>query len=179
MLLKIILLICINRANTSNIFNKVNQYFNKNKKQECICTIFFTPYDDCTQEIVNQIDNAKHEILILSFAFTCNKIQEALCRAKARGVKIIILMDKKYIRHEVVIKMSEAEIPIYIDKIRSHAHNKVMIIDDEIVLTGSFNFTYNAQHGNTENSVHIESKSVAKQYKKYFYKRLNEKYKLK
>lgn len=46
-------------------------------------------------------------------------------------------------------------------------HNKVMIIDDNVVITGSYNFSENAE-ANDENLLIFESATVARAYNKYF-----------
>jgi phosphatidylserine/phosphatidylglycerophosphate/cardiolipin synthase-like enzyme len=46
-------------------------------------------------------------------------------------------------------------------------HNKVMIIDDKVVITGSYNFSENAEL-NDENMLVIESPAIAGAYDKYF-----------
>ena len=44
------------------------------------------------------------------------------------------------------------------------AHNKVMIIDEEILITGSFNFTKAAEEKNAENLLIIRDKAIASLY---------------
>jgi phosphatidylserine/phosphatidylglycerophosphate/cardiolipin synthase-like enzyme len=44
------------------------------------------------------------------------------------------------------------------------AHNKVMIIDGETVITGSFNFTKAAEENNAENLLVIHDKKLAELY---------------
>ena len=51
-----------------------------------------------------------------------------------------------------------------IDAEHAIAHNKVMIIDKELVITGSFNFTKAAQKKNAENVLIIRDKALADQY---------------
>jgi phosphatidylserine/phosphatidylglycerophosphate/cardiolipin synthase-like enzyme len=46
-------------------------------------------------------------------------------------------------------------------------HNKVLILDDQIVLTGSYNFSENAE-SNDENALRIRSPAVAEAYTRYF-----------
>ena len=41
-------------------------------------------------------------------------------------------------------------------------HNKVIIIDDRIVVTGSYNFTYFAENRNDENVLIIHSPEIAR-----------------
>ena len=43
-------------------------------------------------------------------------------------------------------------------------HHKVIILDDKTVITGSFNFSKNAELNNDENTVIIKSPAVAKLY---------------
>jgi phosphatidylserine/phosphatidylglycerophosphate/cardiolipin synthase-like enzyme len=52
----------------------------------------------------------------------------------------------------------------YIDSKRTIAHNKIIIIDKEIVITGSFNFTKAAEEKNAENLLIIKSADLAKAY---------------
>ncbi|MEO5334056.1 MAG: phospholipase D-like domain-containing protein [Magnetococcus sp. YQC-5] len=51
-----------------------------------------------------------------------------------------------------------------IDSSHAIAHNKVMIVDDETVITGSFNFTKAAQEKNAENLLVLRDKGLAKRY---------------
>jgi phosphatidylserine/phosphatidylglycerophosphate/cardiolipin synthase-like enzyme len=55
-------------------------------------------------------------------------------------------------------------IPTFIDAEHAIAHNKIMIIDKETVITGSFNFTKAAQEKNAENLLILKSKELAKQH---------------
>jgi phosphatidylserine/phosphatidylglycerophosphate/cardiolipin synthase-like enzyme len=55
-------------------------------------------------------------------------------------------------------------VPVSIDAKHKIAHNKVMIIDSETVITGSFNFTKLAEEGNAENLLVIRSKDLAAKY---------------
>ena len=65
----------------------------------------------------------------------------------------------------------QAGIPIIIDQTLGIAHNKIMIIDDTHVITGSFNWTHSAQTRNAENVVVIRGQDYCKRFKKNWYKR--------
>jgi phosphatidylserine/phosphatidylglycerophosphate/cardiolipin synthase-like enzyme len=57
------------------------------------------------------------------------------------------------------------QVPVWIDSKHQIAHNKIMIVDGATVLTGSFNFTRQAESSNAENLLIIEGKSsIAKAY---------------
>ncbi len=60
--------------------------------------------------------------------------------------------------------LANAGVPVRIDTIHRHAHNKVMIIDGTIVVTESFNFTENAETHNAENLLLIKDQALAARY---------------
>jgi phosphatidylserine/phosphatidylglycerophosphate/cardiolipin synthase-like enzyme len=62
------------------------------------------------------------------------------------------------------------DIPTYIDDKHAIAHNKVMIIDRGVVITGSFNFTKAAEEKNAENLLILKNKELAKVYMGNWYK---------
>ena len=55
-------------------------------------------------------------------------------------------------------------VPTMIDANHAIAHNKVIVIDGELVITGSFNFTKAAQEKNAENLLIIRDPALAAQY---------------
>jgi hypothetical protein len=67
-------------------------------------------------------------------------------------------------------KYSEADflvnvgIPMQIDAKHAIAHNKIMVVDDQTVITGSFNFTKAAEENNAENLLIIRSPDLAAKY---------------
>jgi len=57
--------------------------------------------------------------------------------------------------------IARAGIPVFIDYRPAIAHNKVVIIDRSIVITGSYNFTTAAERRNAENVTILVSPAVA------------------
>jgi len=90
----------------------------------------------------------------------------ALVEVHRRGVNVQVILDKSQ-RTE---KYSEADflknagIPTLIDPEHAIAHNKIMILDGYLVLTGSFNFTRAAEENNAENLLVINDSKLAKKY---------------
>ncbi len=60
--------------------------------------------------------------------------------------------------------LANGAVPALIDSAHSIAHNKLMVIDDATVITGSFNFTKAAQEHNSENLLVIRDAGVASKY---------------
>jgi len=111
----------------------------------------FTPDEDCTLLIVDQINGAKSTVLVQAYGFTSNQIIQALGRAKERGVDVKIILDKsnEQKRYTSATYLTNHGIKILIDDTVVIAHNKVIVIDGKDVITGSFNFT-RAAHKKTQ-----------------------------
>jgi phosphatidylserine/phosphatidylglycerophosphate/cardiolipin synthase-like enzyme len=136
--------------------------------------VCFTPGGECTQDIVNAIADAKKQILVQAYSFTSAPIARALVDAHKRGVDIKIILDKsqKTERYSSSRFLTNEGIPTWIDYRVAIAHNKVMVIDDATVVTGSFNFTSAAQNKNAENLLILQDPNLAKSYTKNWYSRL-------
>jgi phosphatidylserine/phosphatidylglycerophosphate/cardiolipin synthase-like enzyme len=131
-----------------------------------VTNVCFSPNGGCTHAIVDQIDNAKSEILIQAYSFTSAPIAKALVNAHKRGVHVEIILDKsnrsnKYSAGDLTAHMG---VTTYIDSQHAIAHNKIMIIDKKTVITGSFNFTKAAEEKNAENLLIIKDKKLAEIY---------------
>ena len=128
--------------------------------------VCFSPNGGCTETIVNQIEAARSEILVQAYSFTSTPIAKALISAHKRGVKVEAILDKsqKRERYTSATFISNAGIPSCIDNKHAIAHNKIMIIDKETVITGSFNFTKAAEEKNAENLLSIRNKDLARIY---------------
>ena len=91
--------------------------------------------------------------------------------AKKRGVDISILIDKvakREAKHLIALGFA-----VRIDNKPHIAHNKIMIIDRKSVITGSYNFTKNA-NSNAENVLLLDDENIVKEYVNNFYKRLSQ-----
>lgn len=158
----IYLLLALNLTSLATPFSKGAYY-----------EVCFTPEQPCTQQIVNAIRESKRSIYIQAYSFTSRPIARALLEAQKRKVKIYIIFDK------IQLKGSESlfkrfifyKTPIWIDDQLSIAHNKVMILDEQMIITGSFNFTFAAQKKNAENVLLISDKNLAQAYLKNWKKR--------
>lgn len=131
----------------------------------------FSPKGGCTDAIIREIQHARHEILVLAYSFTSKPIAQALVDAKLRGVHVDIVLDHSN-EHEMYTDMHfflEQGLTPVIDPHHAIAHNKVMVIDGRTVVTGSFNFTRQAEHENAENLLILKGHSeLIGNYRKYF-----------
>ena len=128
--------------------------------------IYFSPRGGCTDAIINAIEQAKTEILVQAYSFTSAPIAKALVNAYKKGINVQVILDKsqRSEKYTSATFLTNAGIPTYIDDRHAIAHNKIMVIDKETVITGSFNFTKAAEEKNAENLLIITSKELAKVY---------------
>jgi phosphatidylserine/phosphatidylglycerophosphate/cardiolipin synthase-like enzyme len=95
------------------------------------------------------------------------EIAAALMAAKRRGVDVRAVLDKsqRTERYSGATFLADAGIPVVIDELPAIAHNKVLVIDDATIITGSFNFTRAAQERNAENVFVVHGdREIARRY---------------
>ena len=120
--------------------------------------IYFSPNGGGTEAIVSEIRHARAEVLVQAYSFTSTPIAKALLDARKRGVKVTVILDKsqRKANYSAADFLRNSGIATYIDAKHAIAHNKIMIIDRECVITGSFNFTKAAEEKNAENVLVIK-----------------------
>ena len=129
-------------------------------------SIYSPPRGEETEAILRELNKAQISILVQSFSFFPAPVAEALVSAQERGVNVQILLDKSppdelYIATGVFVN---AGISIKIDSAHAVGQDKVMIIDGETIITGSFNFTKAAEDKIAVNLLVIRDKATAKKY---------------
>mgnify|MGYP006285920203 CR=1 FL=1 len=120
--------------------------------------VAFSPWDDTERLVISAITSAKTQILVQAYLLTSRTIATSLIDAQQRGVDVRILADNR--QHEENVNsllelLVQNKIPVWLETRYRHAHNKVLVIDASshhpVVVTGSYNFTWGAQHMNAEN----------------------------
>lgn len=132
--------------------------------------VYFTPPTGAAGAIVEAIESAQQEVVVQAYGFTHNGIAQAILRAQKRGVSVRVLMDEKSrTTNQYVIDLLLGDsVPYRLDGKHAIAHNKVMVIDTQIVVTGSYNFTNAAETRNAENVLILRSVELARAYRENF-----------
>jgi phosphatidylserine/phosphatidylglycerophosphate/cardiolipin synthase-like enzyme len=125
-----------------------------NKLEPQIIT-HFSPKGGCTFAIIQQLALARREILVQAYSFTCPDIAKALVTAAKRRIKVVVVLDRSNEEesYSAIGDLQGHGVKVLIDSAHAIAHNKVMVIDSRTVITGSFNFTRQAENQNAENLV--------------------------
>ncbi|WP_052473431.1 phospholipase D family nuclease [Paramagnetospirillum magnetotacticum] len=137
--------------------------------------VCFTPGEDCTGIIVDQVTSARREVLVQAYSFTSPEIVKALAAAKRRGTDVRVILDKSNTCRDggdcekkgaiAADTLSIAKATVLVDRRHAIAHNKIIIIDGQRAITGSFNFTRAAQDKNAENLIIIQDEDLARKYR--------------
>jgi phosphatidylserine/phosphatidylglycerophosphate/cardiolipin synthase-like enzyme len=130
--------------------------------------VYFTPEMEALPSIEAVIDSAQQSIYMHCYSFTSVPIAQALLRAHQRGVKVQIISDRsqKTAPHSQVLNLHRRGIPVYMDTVSGIAHNKILICDEEKVITGSYNFSKAAETRNAENLLILCHQDIAACYLK-------------
>ena len=130
-----------------------------------ILGIYFSPKGGCEGQILYWIDRANESINVLIYSFTSDSIGDALVGAHNIGIGVQVVFEKSQIREgSEYWKLKAAGIAVRNDTNSGLMHDKVMIVDGLIVLTGSFNWSEKGEDSNNENLIVIESTYVAEIY---------------
>ena len=143
------------------------------KPKPVICECYFFPNPSNEQRVVNMFRTCKNTLDLAIFTFTRDSIAQAVLEAYQRGVKVRCIGDdgNSKVKGSDVRLLASVGIPCKTDNnLRFHMHNKMAILDNSVVITGSFNWTSQAVNKNQDNILFIEDKNIAQQYTDYYNK---------
>lgn len=124
-------------------------------ENEVKASAYFSPGEDCLHRIRRLIGESRHHLDICVFTITDNRIVRRLEEAHARGVKIRIISDddKSMDLGSDLTHLSQAGIDCRLDRTTAHMHHKFALADQDLLLTGSYNWTRSAATENDENVI--------------------------
>lgn len=127
---------------------------------------YFFPNIDNEIKVANMIRNCKSTLDIAIFTLTNDKIFAAIEDVFKRGIPVRIIADDECCKMlgSDVIRAASIGIPVKTDCAKSHMHHKFAIIDNSVVVTGSFNWTVQAVKMNQENILFYENPTLAQKY---------------
>jgi len=136
--------------------------------------VYFSPKGGCTAAAVKEIDKAKKSIKVQAYSFTSIPIAKALVDAHKRGVDVKVVLDRGQRGEKATVSRSLIDngIVVLFDEKHAIAHNKIILIDNKVLITGSFNFSKAAEESNAENMLVFDglSPSLESKYSENFEK---------
>jgi len=134
---------------------------------------YFAPEDDVEDHIVATLKNAKESIYFAAFTFTSQPISQEVIDRYQAGVKVEGIYEKRQVSagsDQSYNLLTQDKLPVLFDGNRYTMHDKFFVIDHQIVITGSFNYTKAANTENDENLLILHSPQIAEQYYNEFVK---------
>jgi phosphatidylserine/phosphatidylglycerophosphate/cardiolipin synthase-like enzyme len=126
---------------------------------------YFAPEDDVESQIAAELQQADKSVYFATFTFTSDSVEEALLSKAKAGVAIEgIFESRQKSQYWAYDPLKAAGVPVLLDKNPNTMHHKFFIIDEDTVITGSFNPTSNANKSNDENILIIHNADIAKLY---------------
>ncbi|KAF9903455.1 hypothetical protein BX616_001629 [Lobosporangium transversale] len=144
----------------------------KPKSRVFVSPVFF-PSEENFVNLIRTLDNAKKSLDICVFTITDDQITAAVARAHERGVSVRIITDddKSDDQGSDVKRLArEYNIPARVDGSVSHMHHKFAVIDDALVISGSYNWTKGARFHNREDLTLTNSGKAVRAFKAQFEK---------
>ncbi|NGX39344.1 MAG: Phospholipase D [Chlamydiae bacterium] len=146
------------------------------------CHAYFSSQDALESCLVDLIDQEEKSIKVAIYQLTHYSIAKALIRAKKRGVRVEVLIDpasirarssvKRLVENSVSVSVWDYQLSTSVRKplkrMKPLMHDKFVIFGEDLVWTGSFNFTNNGAMRNQENAVTIKNREIARQFNNHF-----------
>ena len=132
--------------------------------------VYFSLSDNPQKAIIKNINQAQAFINIAMYIFTDREIAIPLVKARERGVKVRLYLDQdqvdyKYSQSRFLVQKG---LKVRISSNNYIMHHKFAIIDNRILLTGSYNWTFSANHRNDENLMVIDDPEIIEIFQNQF-----------
>jgi phosphatidylserine/phosphatidylglycerophosphate/cardiolipin synthase-like enzyme len=129
--------------------------------------VYFSPEDGTADRLLELIAEAQESINFLTFSFTSDDLAEALIVRARDGVSVAGVFEESQYKSNTGTeydKLLTAGLDVRLDGNPRQMHHKVLIIDEEIVITGSYNLSFNAENKNDENTLIIHRPDLAAEF---------------
>jgi phosphatidylserine/phosphatidylglycerophosphate/cardiolipin synthase-like enzyme len=126
--------------------------------------VYFSPDDGTSARLVELIQGASRQVSFLAYSFTSDEIAAAMLGRADQGVQVSGVFETQQERSNVGTEydhLRSAGLDVRLDGNPDNMHEKVIIIDGETVVTGSYNFSASAENRNDENTLVIHNPEIA------------------
>jgi len=132
--------------------------------------VYFSLYDNPQKEIIRNINQAQAFINIAMYIFTDKEIALPLINAQKRGVKVRVYLDKEQVDYKYSQSrfLVQKGIKTRITTNNYIMHHKFAIIDNRLLLTGSYNWTFSANNRNDENLMVVDDPEIIEIFQNQF-----------
>jgi phosphatidylserine/phosphatidylglycerophosphate/cardiolipin synthase-like enzyme len=131
---------------------------------------YFSPRGGAREAVVREIGTARREVLVAAYAFTSEEIAAALVGAARRGVAVSVVLDRgenlgRFADRSQAGRARAGGCRVLVAGGEGLQHDKFIVVDGAVLITGSYNFTEAAETRNRENLLVIRSPEWAQAYR--------------
>jgi len=133
--------------------------------------VYFSPDDGVQAILFDILSEAQESIYFMAFSFTADSLGDVIRERAEAGVTVAGVMDEEQVKSNQGTEYDafrQAGLDVYIDGNPGQMHHKIMIVDESIVIVGSYNFTNSAETRNDENLLVIYNDEIAAQFLEEF-----------
>ena len=133
--------------------------------------VYFSPDDGTMERVIELVQHASESVHFMAYSFTDDDLAAAMIAAHNTGLEVAGVMDKSQALSNIggeYQNLGENGVDVRLDGNPKSMHHKVIIIDGEIVVTGSYNFSKSARTRNDENTLILHSPEIAELYMEEF-----------
>eukprot|EP00996_Jenningsia_fusiforme_P003277 NODE_4077_length_865_cov_21.444853_g3762_i0.p1 GENE.NODE_4077_length_865_cov_21.444853_g3762_i0~~NODE_4077_length_865_cov_21.444853_g3762_i0.p1 ORF type:complete len:132 (+),score=29.52 NODE_4077_length_865_cov_21.444853_g3762_i0:309-704(+) len=118
------------------------------------------------------LSSATRSCSVCVFTITDDRIAKTLIKLHNEGVEVRVVTDNDTSVNQGsdIERLVEAGIPVRMDTTPYHMHNKFAVLDGQLVINGSFNWTWSASKNNNENIMITNDMEFVSDYADYFEK---------
>lgn len=134
--------------------------------------VYFSPDDSTLDRLLELVNGADSSIYFMAFSFTQDELAEALLAAAARGVEVRGIFEDSQVASNTGGEFAfllDSGLDVRGDGQPGSMHHKAFIIDQSIVVAGSYNFSRNAEERNDENTLIIASHAMVEAFTAEFF----------
>lgn len=135
---------------------------------------YFSTHDHIASHLIDHIGKSKQSIRFLAFSYTHQGICDAMTGRAKTGIPVQGVFEKSQATNKFTkyhnLHAFGSPVEVYLDANPRNMHHKVIILDQETTVAGSYNFSDSAEKSNDENVVIIRNKDVARRFEEEFQK---------
>ncbi len=129
---------------------------------------YMAPEDEVMAKLVNYVQSAKKSVHYMIFTYTDDDLANAMIAQSKAGLDVQGVIESRGATQGALVPLFCAKLPVRVDGNKYTMHHKVIIIDGQTVVTGSFNFTKSADTVNDDNVLVLHSSTIAALYDQEF-----------
>lgn len=125
----------------------------RQSENSSIAEAHFSPGESCRRKLLDLLVSVRESLDVSVFTISDDRLADAIIAVHNRGISVRIITDddKALDQGSDIHRLIDAGVSVRMDASENHMHHKFAIIDECVLVNGSFNWTRSATDYNQEN----------------------------